>query len=221
MNNMGRNDFLKKIEIDLKDYKSHFEESKLRLQHGILRMKEIHGIPDEMIRMSQYNLKKMYKLIINNKQINYSISHFFKDIELFSKRTDILRSAAFDIDRLESLVSSNQIKESTFMFIVLHFYAANFDHIINFLKPLAKEIQKTKKYTVTTKKGMKTLEVKNAQTVLEVFHKFRPSFYYYLCRFLDRDLRNAVAHEEYNVNIDEITYKNKFIKKEIFLLNLH
>ena len=85
----------------------------------------------------------------------------------------------------------------------------------------AKEIQKTKKYTVTTKKGMKTLEVKNAQTVLEVFHKFRPSFYYYLCRFLDRDLRNAVAHEEYNVNIDEITYKNKFIKKEIFLLNLH
>ena len=215
---MGRHDFLKKIKIDLDNYKIRLEESKLGLGTGIQRMKKIHGIPDDIIRLSQYNLKNMYQLIINNRQIDYSINNFLKDIELFSERTDTLRSAAFDIDKLESPVSNNQIKDGTFMFIVLHFYAANFDHIINFLKPLAKEIQKTKKYTETTNKGVKTLKVKKAQTVLEVFRRFRPSFYYYLCRFLDRDLRNAIAHEYYQVSSDGISYKNKFIKKRDFFI---
>ena len=200
---MGRNDFLKN-QIYLSELKEKLNEAMLRLSNGNSRIKEVHGLTDSDIRQMEYNLKYLFKSIINDKNIEYSAYKLLVATEKIRGRTNMFRNIAFDLDKMEQ---SRGMKDVTFIFIILHFYASHFDFTINFLKPIAKAIQKFHNYKVKNE----ILKVEKSWQVLEVFRRFRPTFYWYLTRFLDRDLRNAVAHDNYRIHSNKVYYEKSVI----------
>ncbi len=202
---MGRYGFLKKIKKDLPVFKEKIKEASSKHSIGNIRIKEVHEFTDSDIKKMDYNLKHLFKKIFNDKKIPYCAYKFIVDMEKNGNRTNILRNVAIDLDKMEQLPEVNRVKKTTFIFIILHFYLSHFDFTINFLKPIAKAIQKLHNYKVNNNR----LNMRESWQVLEVFRRFRPTFYWYLVRFLDKDLRNAIAHDNYEIGSKNIYYKKK------------
>ena len=211
---MGKSNFLEKINIEFDYYKEAYNEACSRQSFALKMMEEFHKLSDLEIKKSYYNIKPLFKIIINDTNIAYSILDFFKDMDILSQRTNHFKDVAFDIDKIKSLVNSGQIKDDTFMFIAVHFYASHFDLIVNFLEPIVKKIQKHKGYEIRTKKGLKKIKVKNSESVFKIIKRFRPSFFYYVNKILDRNLRNAIAHDNYTFDKTHVYYKKRFFDKD-------
>ena len=211
---MGKSNFLEKINIEFDYYKEAYNEACSRQSFALKMMEEFHKLSDLEIKKSYYNIKPLFKIIINDTNIAYSILDFFKDMDILSQRTNHFKDVAFDLDKIKSLVNSGQIKDDTFMFIAVHFYASHFDLIVNFLKSIVKKIQKHKGYEIKTKKGLKKIKVNNSESVFEVIKRFRPSFFYYINKLLDRNLRNAIAHDDYTFDKTHIYYKKSIFDKD-------
>ncbi|MFP4403907.1 MAG: hypothetical protein ACLFPJ_06145 [Candidatus Woesearchaeota archaeon] len=205
---MTNSKFHQNIEKDLIIFKQLYNQSKNAKKEAIA-IRKGHNL---IIHTPRNNLATFYKDIINDPNIDYSVKEFLRDMKKLQFRTNDFKEYAIDLIELKKLVNNNTIKRGFFIFTILHFYASNFDCIINFLKPVSKKIKSGKQYAITNSFQKQIRQIKTAEHV-ELLFKHHDSFFYeYIMKFIDRDLRNSIAHENYSYKNEKIYYKKKWIK---------
>jgi hypothetical protein len=163
---------------------------------------------------------KFYKLKLNAMMKNCinagaSIS-FYNFSDSCSKEyvyyTQNFGPIANDLSKISDLSQSEILSKKVYPFIFLHFYSSNYDSIINYVTPLAKEINKVKNYyKLVTKAGQ----------VLDIFEKTDKRFYSFLRKFLFKDLRNAVSHNTWELKGEWVFYKTDYAKGRINMHKVH
>ena len=86
-------------------------------------------------------------------------------------------------------------------------------------KKFFKEIQKTKCCNIVSAGGRKYTKINNAESTLLLLSKYDSTFYNKVRKFMNRDFRNAIAHEDYMIESKMIFYnltktKRNRIKQE-------
>jgi len=209
---MSRNDFLKKIKAQREACTGYYEGSK----KGLTTIKQVHKLKGLKLPRVGFNPKDMLKKVINDSLINYSLDDFFIKCEAYTKRTNIFTQVSSDLAKIKELVDKKEISYTSFLFFSLSLYAANFDSLINFLEPIANEIQKTKKYVLINSKNKVITYGGNSDSVLTVFNYFDKQAGRSLNKLLDKDLRNSIAHDSWDIKNDCVTYypKEKIVKNQ-------
>ncbi len=199
--------FHQDVQKDLVQFKKYYSLS-IDARKKANSIRKIHNLK---IQSSRFNLDLLYHDAINDSNIDYSVKDFFKDMNKLQLRTNNLKNYAMDLIILKDFVNNNQIQRGTFIYTILHFYASHFDCLINFLKPIAKKIKSGKRYVISNNNQQVIEQIRTAEHVELLFKKHNLFFYNYLLKFLNRDLRNSVAHENYTFNNKKIFYKKKRI----------
>jgi hypothetical protein len=205
---MTKSKFHQNIEKDLTMYKELYNQSKIAKKDAI-NIRQKHNLN---IHTPRNNLQDFYTNIINDNNIDYTVKEFLRDMKKLQFRTSDFKDYAADLIKLKELENNNTIKRGFFIFTILHFYASHLDCIINFLKPVAKKIKSGKQYIITNSYQNTIRQIKTAEHVELLFKQHDTFFYEYIMKFVDRDLRNSIAHEDYSYKNEKIFYKKKRIK---------
>ena len=129
---MSKKPLWKKVEMDLTNFSTGLEYSK-GIRKKVRQENKNRQIPYPTI---SYDYENLLPKIINDVGVNYDFLNFHKNAELFRERAGNFREIAFNLDKMENLVSQKSLDDEMLYFVELSFYASNFDTLINFLKPI-------------------------------------------------------------------------------------
>ena len=201
---MARNDFLKKIEQDINTFENAIKDC-AEARRRIKKLEKASGLS---FRKHKFNYKGFVKLLVNDSNFTYTLRNFLIDAERFNNTVSRYKDLAFDLAKIKDMVNSQSLKDETFFFASLSFYSINFEAFIRILQPMANAIQKHYHY-LKDNKGNHIKKITNAAGTLSVMERFNPRFHRLLTKFLDRRMRNHIAHADFEIEGQDFVYYTK------------
>lgn len=154
-------------------------------------------------KIHKYPFEKNFLMYtLNNKSIIYSITTLQTKREMALDPFKYFLPVILDLInmRLSIIKKSPIVNEYTYRYLLLKFYASNYDAVINYLKVYCNIINLNLKLLITKKN--KVIEIKTAEQIFQLLAKYTPSFNGYLKKLLNQDLRNSISHETYKLDLN-------------------
>ncbi len=208
--------FHKKIELTLKETKEFYQEATVEAPAKAELIKEQHNLNYKRYR---YNFKKFFATTINDSKIDYSLGDFVRKYEDLQRNLDMFLSFSPFILQLHDNCKMGIISKEFYIYIMLKFYASNYETIISFFIPPCNKLNFVKKKMLTPKG--KTMSINTAGKCLKFLGEYDKPLYNYMNKIYFRELRNAIAHDSYWFIKDKIYYfDGKRRKRCIHLIKL-
>jgi len=193
------------------------EDVYFQAQQAISRMRDLHRRQGLRFHPHSYDYKKLFRRIINDRRINFTFKDYLIASKDFNNNTNDFLILSNDLITIRELTLQNRIEDVTYNYFLLWFYASNFDTFINFLVPISKAIQHHHQYHLVNNEGYTLGRKYSAEKVIEVFRHFDMRFHRLLCRILNRDLRNKIAHNEIRITKSRVYFKGTWIQRNTLL----